>query len=259
MIDSSMELNGGQGGMPSPGLTETAVSSSQENSTPVQTPAPERTYSKTELSDHIKRAKQDAIDTYRRQMVEQPQYIQQKYGDLPSQANQNTHQAPQGNDIQSLVSNAIRQERDAWNAENQQKFEAQQAQQIVGQFWQKVNAGKEKHTDFDAVTRGIELRNFPNTVYMLSQIVDNPADVLYEFGKNRMKLAQLENLSNYSFQDATVEAKRLAQSIKDRQAAETMRVPNEPLNQMRHTNVGLSGGPKDTAYYRNLYRNMGKK
>lgn len=268
MIDSSMDLSGGQDRTSSPVLTNAAVTQSHDSgyssqeSQSVQNPAPtpDRTYTKSELSDHIRRAKQEAIDTYRRQSVEQPEYVQQKYGERPVQATPaTTAQALPQNDVQSWVRDAMRAERDAWNQESRQRAEQEQAKQIIGTFWQKVNAGKEKYSDFDQAVGDMQLGNFPNSLWLMSSVVENPADMLYEFGKNRAKIAALESLAERSPQDAAIEAKRMAQSIKDRQAAENMRVPNEPLNQIRHTNSGMSAGVKDANYYRNYYKQLKTK
>ena len=77
---------------------------------------------------------------------------------------------------------------------------------------------------------------------LLAEHLDNSADVLYEFGKDRLKMAQLEQLSYMSPKDAIVQAKRMAESIKDNASANRYRVPNAPLSQQRPSSVGTDSG-----------------
>ena len=53
-----------------------------------------RLFKQSEVNDIVKRAKNDAVDTYRRLSVEQPEYLQKKYGDVASQAFHGTTSSP---------------------------------------------------------------------------------------------------------------------------------------------------------------------
>lgn len=77
---------------------------------------------------------------------------------------------------------------------------------------------------------------------LLADHIDNSHDVLYEMGKDRFKMSQLEQLAYMSPKDAIVQAQRLSQSLKDNEAAGKVRMPNEPLSQMRPSNTGTDTG-----------------
>jgi hypothetical protein len=92
-------------------------------------------------------------------------------------------------------------------------------------------------------------------VQLLAEHVDNSHDVLYELGKNRLKMSQLEQLSYMSPRDAIVEVQRLAQSIKDNETSGKIRQPNAPLSQQRPSNVGTdSGGALSMRELKQKYR-----
>jgi len=55
-------------------------------------------------------------------------------------------------------------------------------------------------------------------------------------------MSQLEQLAYMSPKDAIVQAQRLSQSLKDNEAAGKVRMPNEPLSQMRPSNTGTDTG-----------------
>jgi hypothetical protein len=130
------------------------------------------------------------------------------------------------------------QERSEW----QTKSETENAQRIVKSFYDKMAAGKEKYDDFDKVTGEIDLQTFPNVVQLLAEHLDNPHDVLYEFGKNALKMEQLERLAERSPRMAIAEARRMAESIKANDSAQGRRTPNAPLSQQRPSNVGTDSG-----------------
>lgn len=208
------------------------------------TPAPvaeapkERSFSQTEVNDLIKRVKHETAEKTARLHQEQPQYAQEKFG---TQQPYQVAQSPQAMDeerYRRLAAEEFDKRRDQYTAEQQAKFEQDNAQRIVKNFYDKTAAGKEKYDDFEKITGDIELARFPNVVQLLAEHVDNSHDVLYELGKNRLKMAQLEQLSFMSPKDAIVEAQRLAASIKDNEDASNRRQPNAPLSQQRPSNVG---------------------
>jgi hypothetical protein len=264
MMDSSTGMNGGQDGMSSPVLTPSAVPevSQYTPSTPTDSVS-ERTYSKSEVTDLVRRARQEASERERRLIVEQPEYAQRKYSDN-GLSNSHPGQFSQGNpvnyqdEIRKIVSETVQRDRESWIADTKQKQQEQYANQIVNQFTTKISQGKDKYADFEKVTGDMNLTRFPNTVELLASHVDNAADVLYELGKNRIKMANLESLAERSGPDAIIEMQRLAQSIKNAQEAANVRVPNEPLSQMRQTNVGLSNGTRSVSDYRAMFKSSKK-
>lgn len=251
-------------------VTGMSQSSDTSSSQPVSSPAPaqstqgqsERTFRQDEVSDIVKRAKQDAVDSYRRLQSEQPQYWQQKYGDSGQPQGQQTQPANvpgQQNtfgeeNYRKIAAEEAQRLRDEWVKEAQTKSQEEMAQRTVQNFWNKVAAGKEKYQDFDQVTGDIQYARFPNVVQLLADYVDNSHDVLYELGKDRIKMANLESLALMSPQDAVIQAKRLSQSIKDNESAGKQRIPNEPLSQLRPSNAGTDNGVMSVRDYRNKYK-----
>lgn len=215
----------------------------------------ERTFRQSEVDGIVKKVKHEAVEGYRRQQSEQPAYVEQKY----SQNNQNTgHVAGSPlseSDYRRMAAEEVQKAREQFINEQQSKQETDNAQRIVNSFWDKVAPGKEKYDDFESVTGNIELSRFPNTVQLLAEHVDNSHDVLYELGKNRLKMSQLEQLSYMSPRDAIVEVQRLAQSIKDNETSSKIRQPNAPLSQQRPSNVGTdSGGALSMRELKQKYR-----
>lgn len=239
----------------SPGLTSQAPTQPAQ-SAPVQAPD-ERTFRQSEVNDIVKRAKLGAVDDYKRLQSDQPAYFQQKYGNgnderapSPQQSTVNASES----DIRRMAAEEAQRLRDNWVQEAQTKSQSEAAQRTVQNFWNKVNPGREKYQDFEKVTSDIELSRFPNVVQLLGDYIDNSDDMLYELGKDRSKLATLEQLAQMSPRDAIVQAQRLSQSLKDNASASKVRVPNEPLSQMRPSNAGTDNGAMSVKDYRAKYR-----
>lgn len=208
----------------------------------------ERTFKQSEVNDIVQRAKHDVEARYKRMQQEQPQYLQQKYGDTSNQ----TINQPVNNDdhYRRIAAEEAQRLRDDWMREATERTQAESAQRTVQNFWTKIAPGKEKYQDFESVTGDIDLQRFPNVIQLLGDYVENSHDVLYALGQDRTKMANLEQLALLSPKDAIVAAKRLAQSIKDNEDATKVRQPREPLSQMRPSNTGTDSGVKAVKDYR---------
>lgn len=248
-------------------MTEGTGEVSQNQSTPSSqpvissTPAPntpsaaeERSFRQSEVNEIVKRAKNDAIETYKRVQTEQPNYAQQKYGDANEQQPYQSQSSSGDERFRKIAAEEAQRLRDDWMREQQSKSEAEYAQRTVQSFYSKISPGREKYEDFDKVTNDIQYAKFPNVVQLLADHVDNSHDVLYELGKDRTKMATLEMLANMSHQDAITQAKRLSQSIKDNEAAKSTRHPNEPLSQLRPSNAGTDNGVMSVRDFRQKYK-----
>lgn len=207
-----------------------------EQSAPIETPK-ERTFSQTELNDIVKRVKHDTEQKVNRLRQEQPDYASQKYDVREPQ-----QQGFDEDRYRKIAAEEFDKRKEAYTAEQQQKMENDNAQRVVKNFYDKIAPGKEKYDDFEKITSDIELARFPNVVQLLADHIDNSHDVLYELGKNRLKMAQLEQLSYMSPKDAIIEAQRLAASIRDNESATSRKQPNAPLSQQRPSNVGTDSG-----------------
>lgn len=239
--------------------SQPAVNAPASESVQVSQPA-ERTFKQADVNDIVKRAKQDAIDTYRRMEKERPDYVQQKYGDSgfsmnqTQPVNQPQQSMPNESDYRKIAAEEAQRLRDQWVKDAQAKSQEEMAQRTVQNFWQKVNAGKEKYQDFEKVTGDVQYARFPNVVQLLADYVDNAHDVMYELGKDRIKMANLEALALMSPQDAIVHAQRLSESIKDNESAGKARIPNEPLSQMRPSNTGTDTGVMSVKDFRKKHK-----
>lgn len=223
------------------------------------TPSDERTFRQSEVSDIVKRAKHDAVETFRRQQSEQPAYVQQKYGDQPSQVQQPSQPYQSANnflheDVKRIAAEEVQRARDQWINDANQKTQEADAQRTVQDFWSKIAPGKEKYSDFEQMVGDIDYVKFPNVVQLLAKHVENADEILYEFGKDRIKMANLEQLAERSPRDAIRQAQRLSESIKANQATAKIRSPNEPLSQMRPSNTGTDNGAMSVKDLRNKYR-----
>jgi len=237
------------------------VSNSQpSSSTPapahqVSNPAPteERSFRQSEVNDIVKRAKSDAVETYRRVQTEQPEYAQQKYGEHVKHdtvGSQNFNE----DTYRKIAAEEAKRHMDSVRQDALQKNQDEMAKRTVQNFFAKTSKGREKYDDFDAVTGDVDLSKFPSVVQLLGEVVENSDDVFYELSKDRIKMSQLEYLAERSPNDAIAAAKKLSQSIKDNYDASKVRFPNEPLSQMRPSNTGTGNGVLSVKDYRAKYR-----
>lgn len=223
------------------GIIENNVQSETQAPASIEQNAPtERTFRQSEVNELIGRVKHETEQKVLRRQQESNQ----------NQANSYRHDDGNSRQSNSLNEDSIRRMaaeeaqrlRDNWLADAQSRNEQEYAQRTVSNFWDKVNQGKTKYDDFDKVTGDIEYSRFPNVVQLLAEHLDNSGDVLYDLGKNRLKLSQLEQLAQLSPRDAIVEAKRLSESIRNNEEASKMRQPNAPLSQQRPSYVGTDAG-----------------
>lgn len=207
--------------------------------TPDSSAPSEKMLRQSEVNDIVGRAKQDAasraVDQYKRsQESQQPNYQQNQAPQQQQGMSEERYRQVAAEEAQKI--------RDQERADYQTRSETDNAQRIVKNFYDKMAAGKDKYEDFEKVTGDVELQRFPNTVHMLAEMVDNPHDVLYELSKNRAKLAQIELTAREFPQEAVHDLRRLADSIKNNEAATSRRTPNAPLSQQRPSNVGTDSG-----------------
>lgn len=207
------------------------VSNSPESSVPS-----ERMFRQSEVNEIAGRVRQEGsakLEEYKRAQDsarQQPQVPRETSSEMTEDR------------FRKMAAEEAQKVRDQERSEWQTRTETENAQRIVKSFYDKIAAGKDKYEDFEKVTGDVDLSRFPNTVHMLAEMVDNPHDVLYELGKNRAKMAQLEMAAREFPQEALFDLKRLADSIKNNEAASNRKVPNAPLSQQRPSNVGTDSG-----------------
>ena len=245
-----------QGISQSPDTSNSIPTNSQGSNTPTSEPREERTFRQSEVTDIVKRERQEAVDRYRRIQTEQPEYFAQKYGDN----NRNVSNNEQNRDVNNvdfyrkIAAEEANRLRDQWVQDARTKHEEELTRITVNNFNQKMTAGREKYQDFDQVTGDIEYAAFPNVVQLLANHVDNSGDVLYALGQDLTKMELLESLAHRSPQAAIKQAQRLAKSLADNEAAKNVRIPNEPLSQLRPSNTGVDNGAMSVKDYRKKYK-----
>jgi hypothetical protein len=119
------------------------------------------------------------------------------------------------------------------------------ANEVASQFVGKMQAGMQKHKDFESVVGVLDIPNLPGTMIDFANSMDNTADVMYELGKNPSKFASVLMLSHSNPGMAKKEFEKLSNSIKRNQEAlenEAKTKVNEPLNQIKPSIAGTDSG-----------------
>jgi hypothetical protein len=232
----------------------------QPVSNPASTPAPsssqtaaqeEKLFRQSEVNDIVKRAKYGAVEDYKRVAAERPDYVKQKEADS-YQTPPPSYLSP--DDVRRMAAEESQRLRDEWVQSARQQAMEQDAQKIVSEFFNKLAPGFEKYQDYKEVTGDVNYGKFPNVVQLLNSHIDNTSDVMYALAKDRIKMANLEFLSQHSPEDAIKAVKQLSQSMKDNELAAKTRFPKEPLSQMRPSNAGTDQGEPSVKDYRAKYR-----
>jgi hypothetical protein len=238
-------------GISAPAHSVDAVESGSPVANYAAAEASEKMLPQSEVDKIVARAKNAAVENYKRLYTEQPQYAQQKYGDpVPAYANAQSQSVNEDNYRKIAAEEAQRMRDDIFN-QAQQKQQEEYAQRIVQNFWQKVSPAKESYEDFDKVTGDLNLQSFPNTVQILAEHVENSGDMLYELGKDRLKLAQIEQLANMSPNDAIVQAQRLSNALKERKESQATQTPKAPLSQLQ---PNVQGNASNVMSWKDLQR-----
>jgi len=212
----------------------------------------EKLLPQSQVSEIVKRAKQEAVEQYKRLYTEQPEYAQRKYGD-PAPVYAQAQPTINEDHYRKIAAEEAQRMRDEIFNQAQKRQEQEYAQNLVQKFIQKIEPAKSAYEDFEKVTGDLNLQPFPHVVQILAENIDNSGDLLYELGKDRLKLVQLEGLAERSRTDAIVHAQRLAQAMKERREAQTSNAksPNEPLSKMLPK---VNGGATNTMDWKELSR-----
>lgn len=108
------------------------------------------------------------------------------------------------------------------------------AQQLIGDFSNKMQTGSSQYEDFEQKVSALELHKIPEII-QLATGVDNTVDVMYELANKPYKVGNLLNLARTAPHLAGAEMNRLSNSIKEnKKAAQAIQTP-EPISQMKPT------------------------
>ena len=224
-----------------------------------------KSFTQQEVDRIVGSAKRDAVDTYRRLQVEQPEYWSKKYGDqVQSQAQGQSHTTPsQGqsqtpysiDDVKRTAAEEVQRQMENLRTDEKRKSQEAENQRIVADFFTKLNTGKEKHPDFEKKLSALDLSKMANTVY-LSRNLDNNgvADVFAHFADNPMKALHIEQMTYFNPALANSELQKLANSLKEQEEASKITLPKPPLSQTKPGNSGLGSGEWTTAAAKIKYR-----
>src|SRR5579863_1745634 len=213
----------------------------------------ERVFKQSEVNDIVKKAKYGAVEDYKRISTQQPAYAQQKYGEQQAYPTPPANALPEEH-VRKLAAEEFQRTNSEIAKDAQQKYNMEQAQRVLNTFREKAMLGKDKYQDYEAMVGDIDYSKFTNVVSILADYVDNAHDILYELGRDRFKLVQLEQLAERSPHDAIAQAKRMSKAIKDNESASRYKIPNEPLSQLRPSNTGTDNGVMGVKDYRSKYR-----
>jgi len=149
--------------------------------------------------------------------------------------------APSMGGMQQFTDEQIRQ---IVAEETQKQTQTAAAHNMLANFAQQLDGGKNKYSDFGETVAGLgDLRNIPHIVQLATE-TGMADDVLYELGKNPGKVATLTILSSLNPQLAKIEMQKLKDSIvKNQDASKSPEVP-DPLSQITPSTVGTDSGSK---------------
>lgn len=123
------------------------------------------------------------------------------------------------------------------------KSEAQnrEGHRIAQEFLTQLAAGNQEYSDFDETVKSLDYSKIPNIVQLAHETGESH-HVMYELAKNPGKIAQLDYLSRIDPHLATREIQLLIGSIKKNREAANIKMPKEPLSQMKPSTVGTDNG-----------------
>lgn len=128
------------------------------------------------------------------------------------------------------------------------------ADKIARNFESKMDVARSKYADFDEKFSALNIEQHPELVLM-TQDLDNVADVMYDIASNPEKVAQVMMLARSDFpQLARQKLHSLAASIAANEAAKKIPDAPEPLGQVKPSNIGADNGDMSVSDFRKIFR-----
>lgn len=124
----------------------------------------------------------------------------------------------------------------------------QHHQKVITELASKINVAAEKTPDYAETLS--QVNNFSETPLVLhyANMVDNAGEVLYELAKNPNKAVQIISaIQSGSPSIAKSLVNSLSKSIKNNQQASSDKIPDEPLSQLKPSNLGIGKAPSDAS------------
>lgn len=169
-----------------------------------------------------------------------------------------TQQSTQPQYVGGIPQQTPEQIRQLVQEENLRMQQVNQYQQSVNSFVSKVNAARERLTDFDQVAGAMNLPQIP-IIWQSADQFDNAPDIIYHLGKNPSKLSQLLAVS-YAPEMVKLGMQEISNSLKQNAKAEAEKDENNapaPLGHPKPSNVGMGNGASgnlSVADYKKIYR-----
>lgn len=211
---------------------------STESSLPSTPSAPtEKMISQSEVDKLVVGVKKGAYEKAERDMMAERQ---KQSADQPSQ------DAVSPDNIRKMI-----------NEEAKKMAEIHRGQGIINDFSQKILDGKEQYEDYEEVVAPLRLAETMDEGTFASFIrnandIPNPADMLYEIGKNPSKLGELTRTLKETPHLAPQVFKRLSDSIIANKEAVSAKKVKEPLSQVENSYTGIDSGDGTVSDYRKL-------
>jgi len=204
--------------------TQENVSPSTSVDNTVASPsATEKSFSQDEVNKLIGAAK----------LKERERYVNSQ-DNYQSHEFKNNHQlSAQDFDIGAEVKRVLQQAQEELEA--QRAYE--EAQNIINNFSHKVISGKDKYDDFDQKLSHVNLEN-PSLIMSLKDL-DNPADVLYELGKDPSTYLEVVNGLSSPYTSAAAKAKvqKIANVVKNNEQARELHNRGQVPSKMKSSPV----------------------
>ncbi len=193
----------------------------------------EKTFTQAHIDSIVKGAK---LDAYKKGRDEALASVQSQQQSMP----QNTGNTSFGGMQQQSPDDIRRTIQEEINRHSQHIA----GTQILNQFINKINDGKNKYPDFENKVAQLQLDKIPELIPLLNS-VDNTVDILHDFSENPHKVSLLLQ----SMRDprtahlAQAEMSKISNSIRANQdALSQQRSVNEPLSQVTPSAIGADNG-----------------
>jgi hypothetical protein len=236
-------------------MTENQVEAVQEQEAE-QAPAvqqePEKMLTQSEVNKLVGKIREETKErTYRKARQEIMAELQQQVTPDQQQAdNSIARQAAQATmggmsnlnpeQIRQLIAEETAKQTQAIREHQEQEMHRQNMSRIASNFIQKMEAGKEKHPEFESKVAMLNLPSIPEIVH-LAEGVENTADVMMDLAENPHKISNL--LTLYARNPALAQAgmNKISESIKQNDIAKNMSMPSDPYQSIKPSASAKTG------------------
>ena len=210
-------------------------------------PEPEKMLSQSEVNKLVGKIREETKErTYRKarqEIMAEMQNLQ-----APTQNQEMSQAAPSSMGGMSFNPDLIRQmiaeetakQAQAIKEQHAHEMHRQNVNKIASSFIQKMEAGKEKHPDFESKIAMLNLPSIPEIVH-LAEGVDNTADVMMDLAENPQKISSLLTLYARNPTLAQSGMNKISESIKKNDVAKNMVMPSDPYQAIKPSASAISG------------------